>query len=281
MSPPELKRLSDAAHFMDGHCRHQPAKLWFASTDKDTARADIASIWKRITRQQREYSLPQHSVLVFEGVAGHLHAHIIFVGNRDIARHLKASAVFGAIVHIQPVTDLHGLVRGYLAKERTPQAGYGRNHILGWRRLGSHRLDGGDDRVRLSKALERDAIAARQIEPWQHSNASRSAQRKPYRLRRLCSRKAPRLAGQLPLLPELDRPVSRLHDFGGGFIPPAVALELEFRRRQLGLSQKEYAAIIGVSQGQFANAIRGHDPISSFAINRAREILFREGTSYC
>jgi hypothetical protein len=41
-------------------------------------------------------------------------------------------------------------------------------------------------------------------------------------------------------------------------------------QRQHGLSQVQFAARLGISQGQCANAIRGHDPISSFAVNRAR-----------
>jgi hypothetical protein len=70
------------------------------------------------------------------------------------------------------------------------QAGYGRQHVLGGRLRGSHRLDGGGDRVRLSRDLERDAISAGYVEPWQHTNARRSAERKAYRLRRLYPRKA-------------------------------------------------------------------------------------------
>ena len=101
----------------------------------------------------------------------------------------------------------------------------------------------------------------------------RSAGRKRYRLRRLYPHKAPRPAGQLPLLPELNRPVTRLRDFGGGRIPPAVAVEIEFRRKQRGLTQREVAASIGRSQGQLANALRGHDPISAATVNRLRELL--------
>ena len=82
-----------------------------------------------------------------------------------------------------------------------------------------------------------------------------------------------RLSGQIALLPEIERPVSRLNQFGGGFIPPAVALEIEHLRNQSGLTQRELAARIGVSQGQLANALRGHDPLSSFAVNRLRETL--------
>lgn len=47
---------------------------------------------------------------------------------------------------------------------------------------------------------------------------------------------------------------------------------MEHRRRQLGLSQRDLAARIGISQGQYANAIRGHDPLSAFAVNRLRDV---------
>jgi hypothetical protein len=218
--------------------------------------------------------LPQYSVQVFEGAGGGLHAHIVFVGNSDMARRLKGSAVFGSIIKVAPVNDADGLVRRYLAKERTPQAGYGRNHVLGGRIRGSHRLEGGGDRVRLSEALERDAIHAGRVEPWQHAYARRSDGRKPYRLRRLLTRKALRLAGQILLpLHEIKRPVSRLHHFGGGYIPPAVAREIEFRRRQRGITQRQLAALVGRSQGQIANALRGHDPLSAAITHRLHEIL--------
>jgi hypothetical protein len=142
--------------------------------------------------------------------------------------------------------------------------------MLGGRIKGAHYLPGGGDRVRLSRELERDGVVAGYIEPWRHTNARRQTQRKPYRPRRLL-RTAPRLAGQIPLLPEIEQPPSRLHQFGGGKVPPAVALEIEHRRNWHGLSQRELAARIGVSQSQYANACRGHDSISAFCVNRLRE----------
>jgi hypothetical protein len=209
-------------------------------------------------------------VVVLE-TRGGLHAHITFIGTRDIARHLQNSSVFAELIDVRPVTDPNGLLR-YLSKERTPQAGYGREYLLGGRLKGSNRLEGGGDRVRLSRELERDAIEAGYVEPWRHSNARRSPERKAYRPRAL-TRRAPRLAGQISLLPELDRPVSRLYQFGRGYIPLSVALEIEHLRNRHGLSQRELAARIGVSQGQYANACRGHDPLSAFAVNRLRETL--------
>jgi hypothetical protein len=268
---PELNRLSDAVHFMEIQCQPRRAVLWLATTARATSRSLIADVWKRITRLQGACGLRCYSVLTFENSGG-IHAHIVFIGTRDIARRLKESKQFGEMVDLRPVTDPNGLVRKYLAKERTPQAGYRRAHVLGGRIQGSHKLPGGGDRVRLSRELERDAIEASYVEPWTHTNAHRSTARKPYRPRPL-TRRAPRPAGQLPLLPELERPVSRLREFGGGFVPPAVALEIEFRRQRLGLSQRQVGNMIGRTQGQLANALRGHDPISVTAINRLRDVL--------
>jgi hypothetical protein len=129
-----------------------------------------------------------YSVITFESRGG-LHAHITFLGTRDIAKRLKQSARFGELLDIQPVTNPNRLTRKYLAKERTSQAGYGRERIFGGRIRGSHRLPGGGDRVRLSRELERDAIEAGYVEPWQHSNAKRSAEEKHYRSRPCSSRR--------------------------------------------------------------------------------------------
>jgi hypothetical protein len=59
-------------------------------------------------------------------------------------------------------------------------------------------------------------------------------------------------------------------------VPPAVGIEIEWRRRQLGLSQVNLAAMIGRSQGQLANALRGHDPISGTVVNRLHDVLIPE-----
>ena len=191
---PELNRLCNAVRFMELHCEHcehcqrSRVGLWLATTARATPREAIADIWKRITRLQGSCGLRQYSVITFEGRGG-LHAHITFLGTRDIAKRLKQSARFGELLDIQPVTNPNRLTRKYLAKERTSQAGYGRERIFGGRIRGSHRLPGGGDRVRLSRELERDAIEAGYVEPWQHSNAKRSAEEKHYRSRPCSSRR--------------------------------------------------------------------------------------------
>jgi hypothetical protein len=256
---------------MEKHCRPRKSRLSWVSIHKASSLELISEVQKRITRLQKN-RVPPYSVTVFE-TRGGVHAHIVFIADCAgvIADTLSRSKKFGHLTKVEHVYDAQGL-RKYLSKERTPEAGYGREYMFGGRLKGSHRLPGGGDRVRLSRELERDAIEARYVEPWPHSNARRAKYRKDYRPRQLKHR-APWLAGQIPLLPEFDRPVSRLRQFGGGFVPPSVALEIEHHRHRHGLSQREIAARIGVSQGQYANACRGHDPLSAFAVNRLRDVL--------
>lgn len=271
----EIERFSGAAHFMQKYLRSvsvsiPDAKLFYLTTEKGLSRDRIAKIQKRISRLQSERDFFAYNAWIFE-TRPKLHAHFLFVGDSAVVARLEAG-VNGAIIKIKPVDNLDKLILGYHAKERTPQAGYRRGHQLGGRIIGSHKIDGGGDRVRLSIELERDAIEAGLVEPWQHTNAKRKTDRKEYRMRPLTAR-APRLSGQILLFPEMAKPIARLQAFGGGYIPRAVAAEIEFRRQQHGLSQRQLGSLIGVSQGQLANALRGHDPISAPVVNRLRDVL--------
>ncbi|WP_319798565.1 hypothetical protein [Nitrobacter sp.] len=272
----ELKRLRGAIRYTTLHCRRGRSELWWLTTNKRSSRELIADTWKRVGRLQKRFDLPAYSVLVFETSNG-LHAHVIFIGNETIAHRLRGAS-FGTFVKVDRVHDAQGLERAYLAKERSPQAGF-RQHGLGGRLRGSHRLEGGGDRVRLSRDLERDAVEAGVIDRWQHSNAKRSTERRSYRPRKLTSRKVLRLAGQLSLFPELERPVSRVKDYGGGIMPRAVAYETEFLRRQRGWTQAELGLRIGRRQPHVANVLRGHDPLSRSAANRLRDALLKGSTT--
>jgi hypothetical protein len=265
----ELKRLNGAVHLMKRRVRVE-GEFWWLTTPKGSTRDEIAAVQKRITRLQVARGVYGYNATLFE-TRPKLHAHIVFVGTIEIAEALKRLAICRDC-DIAPAPNIDELVKGYLAKERTPQAGHRRSD-LGGRIGGSHRLEGGGDRVRLSRELERDAIEAGLVRPWQHTNARRSTARKQRRRQRIPSRRAPRLAGQLLLFPELSKPVARLRSFGGGHVPPSVAVEMEFRRRRIGLTQSRLGELIGLSQGHLANCIRGHDPISARLMNRLRNAL--------
>jgi len=225
----EIKRFDGVVHFMKKkHCTGG-RQLWWVSVAHGSSREFIDKVWKRITNLQRDNRLPPYRAMTLEARGG-LHAHIAFVGNRNIADRLKGSAALGGAINVGKVYNSAGLAQGYLAKERTPQASF-RRPLLGGRIKGSHRLEGGRDRVRLSDPLKHDAIAAGYIQPWARDNAKRKPDRKGYRLRSSGPlARAPRESGQLLLFPEFSKPVARLQAFRGGRMPPAVAAEAEFRR---------------------------------------------------
>jgi hypothetical protein len=170
-----------ALHLMKKRVRVEGEIRWL-TTPKGSTRNEIAAIKKRITRLQGDRGLYCYSAWIFE-TKPRLHAHIVFIGNLEIAAALKRSAVCcGCDVDL--VSDRWRKTTS--PKEHTPQAGYGRSD-LGGRIRGPHRLEGGGDRVRLSREFERDAIEADLVMDRRHTNAKRKAfeERKERRLQRL------------------------------------------------------------------------------------------------
>lgn len=272
----EVKRIFGGVHCM----LHRRRQLWFATLGdglqqmpSGEARAVVDNFLKALVVKQGKHGLPQHWVLVWE-CGGGLHSHIVFIANKGIVDSLKVSSRFGQFLHIRWAYSPGSLPR-YLSKERTSQAQYAIGPFIGGaRKRGSHQLPGGGDRVRLSKALKADAIAARYVEDWAPTNAKRSEIRAPSRPYRLRLGKAPGLTPQqIPMFPELEKPPVRLRDFHGGTPTPAQIEELEFRRKRLGLSQRQVAALAGIKQPHYANVVRGHDSMSRFAARQLREAL--------
>ena len=258
----------------------QRKQIWLATLgdglielNHDTSRNIIAMFEGRLATLQKKHGLNQYRVSVHECARG-LHAHILFLGNKNIISQLQHSSAFGQFLDVRSVYDLDGLARRYLVKERTPQAQYAVGHMLhGSRSAGSHKLPGGGDRVRLSEMLRYDATAAGYVQPWKKTNAKRCAERKPYRRRPIVKWKALQPTGQLELFPEIADQPTRLKNFNAGTLSPSVALELEFHRRQCGLSQRELGKLAGLSQPQIANVVHGRFGLSRSATNRLKEAL--------
>ena len=250
------------------------------------ARREFGRFKSQLGQAQKRAGYPQYCVEVLE-VTGGLHGNCIFVGDETIARRLCRSFSqymqggygVGEGYGMQPVYDAAYLASRYLSKERTPQA----NYALGWnpqtRERGSHRMEGGGDRVRLSAALKADGIAAGAIEPWQATNARRL----PFvamkviitpSLAEKANEPALKPVGQLSLFPELERPITRLTDFTAGILSPSASLELEHRRKRLGLSQSQLGEKAGLSQPQIANAVHCRFGLSRQAAHRIKAALF-------
>lgn len=242
------------------------------------AREELGRFKSQLGQAQKRAGYPQYWVEVLE-VTGGLHGNPIFVGDETIARRLCRSFSkymqngYGGEGHaMQPVTDAMKLASRYLTKERTIQA----NYALGWshrtRMKGSHRMEGGGDRVRLSKALEAEALAAGAIQPWQRTYARRSTFMSVAVVE--APETAPKPIGQLYLFQELERPIARLADFTAGILSPSASLELEHRRKRLGLSQSQLGRLAGLSQPQIANAVGRKFGLSRHAANRIKAALF-------
>lgn len=280
LSTQECQRVNGGIAFMEKAVgRSRSIGLYWVCVSKPTkgktVRELAGDIWKRIRRLQIDDGLKPYILLVFETKGPHL----VYLGSDEIQQRLRRHRFDGDVV-FDPVTDAETLRRGYLVKERTVQANYKRQRFFrGGRIKGSHKLPGGGDRVRLTGELTHDAIAARYIDPWPKRYAKRApaTARKDYRPRPIVKR-ACKPSGQIPLLPEIERPVSRLRDWCGGIMPRTVARECEHMRGRYELAQRQLAALIGVEQPTYANAIAGRYRLSPFAARRLRDVLLKKGS---
>lgn len=181
LSKEEVRRLCDSIEFMS----RTTLPLYWAVLGDDAldmssgdARKEFGRFKSQLGQTQKRKGYPAYYTEVLEAQGG-LHSNLVFIGDEKLALSLLRSfpslmrSGYGQGNAMQCVYDISYLTRRYLAKERTTQA----NYALGWnqqtRARGSHRIEGGGDRVRLSKALEADAIAAGAVEPWKKTNARR------------------------------------------------------------------------------------------------------------
>ena len=214
---------------------------------------------------------PRYHVEVLEG-SPTVHSHIVGPtpkGTRpkDVIERLEKSAVYGEGIGGGVVYDPPGFVN-YLRKQATPQAHYAAGRSFR-RDRGPHVLgDGGGDRVRMSRQLEADLVGEGIVPP----------RRRTYRKRGLKPplRGLVELETQLPLFPHLAKPISWVREFDHGIASPSVALEIEFRRKQLGLTQAQLATRAGVSRPTLANLIAGRFGFAAWPAARLRDVLLVE-----
>lgn len=257
---------------------------------------------KRITKEQGRAGIPQHLLEVIEllGSAG-FHSHLVCIGNAKMLGHLRNSEWLAPYTvgsnAIRYITERNGGWIGvfrYLSEERTNPANRSRFRAVGLPpRKPATKLTGAGDRVRISDALKSDLIKGSHIRPFTATPWKRKAlvgvTATPFsphvekRLRReaaLSRSEQSRaihittmsLAGQISMFPD-ERPVTRIRDYGGGFMPPSIAEKIEHHRRRLGFTQAQLAALVGICQPTFSNVIKGVYPLSGWAANRLREVL--------
>ena len=257
---------------------------------------------KRITSVQHDAGIPKYLLEVIEllGSAG-FHIHIVCLGNEKVIATLRRSEWLAPYTvgpdAIQDITERKGGRNGvfrYLTKERVAPANRSRYSTIGLPpRKPATKLPGAGDRVRVSEALKSDLFEGNLVRPfkatnWQHQPliGIRSTPFSPHVQRRLKKEAAQveleqspaihvtkiTISGQISMFPD-ERPVTRIRDYGGGFMPPSIAAKIEFHRRRIGFTQAQLAALIGICQPTFANVLAGRYPLSGWAANRLRETL--------
>lgn len=294
----EIRLMRRAAKIMRTDGRKPGVRIYYITIGDDLVRMDYAQrleifseFLKRITKLQGRAGIPQYAMMIFELLGGiGLHAHMLILADDDMIEKMRNSEMMKPYCQgpkaIRRVYDSDGL-ESYFGKERITQA----RNMNGQRtkRRPPTALPGVGDRVRLSAKLEAKAIEKRIIAPGWKTNWNRKKLIGVYdtplskgELKRQAKAAATtiqpirittmKLSGQICMFPD-ERPVTSLRDYGGGFMPIALAGKIEFHRKRLGYTQTQLAALIGICQPTFANVLAGRYPLSPWAANRLRETL--------
>lgn len=278
----EIILASDALHFLretrrplvwlvlEAHDEGEHSARWLA----DRLKNDVGQI-------QRRFGAPRYVVELLEGACA-VHSNLILpvprgLAARSLIERVARSGVYGDHAKGQLVRDVDGLM-GYLSKEATPEAHFAFGYQFR-REKGSHPLgDGGGDRVRLSRDLEHDMLAAGKMQPRTRTYRKRGLVQAPEPIRRPVEVVEPASGVvpdpvQLPLFPHIERRAIRLRDLAHGRAPITAAQEMRVRRLRAGWTQAALAERIGVSRSHLVNFERGRFGLSGQAVARLRELM--------
>lgn len=265
---PEIAIVAAATSYLEQHFPKEAVFVTVEAHDQDerTARALIRKVKSDICQLQARAGLPKYCIEVLEAKHS-VHSHLIAVLPFEDAKRLENYSYGGNITRrgIRAVTDMSGLT-DYLLKEIVKPSP---------KPLG----EGGGDRVRLSKALRAELVAAGLI-PADVKSTYASRSLKPLKpvvpmaaVVEAAVASPPQPVSQAPA-PSDPKQVELFPD-----LPPRVDLFalLEATRRAMRLPQRAVASDIGITQGHYANSLRGHDGLGKDARRNALEWLSRHG----
>jgi hypothetical protein len=270
LHPEEVRRLSEASHFIE----HRGLSA-FLTIEPDAAVREVADkVKNHVVTFQRRNGCPAYWVEVLEPSPS-LHVHLIVAAPyrrlRDLIHRLSASSLFGERIEAKRVYDMTGLAH-YLSKLATPQAHYAAGFVF--RRVkGSHVMQG--DRVRLSRELEHDMLAAGAIRPFVRSYARRLP-KAPTLLAELEVRYRDSLFDEpLPVLAAPPRPKSaprKREKIAPPSLPLAYAPSIADLLVALGQTHEAIAERVGLSRPQTTNIICGRFGASRPIVRRVLEL---------
>lgn len=248
--------------------KHFPKEAVFVTVEAhDVSEREARNLFRKvksdISQMQARAGVPKFLVEVLEAKHS-VHSHIVAVLPFEVAKRLENYSYGVNITRkgVGAIYDMAGLRDYYLVKElliETPVP------------LG----EGGGSRVRLSKALRAELIAAGLIPAnTKQTYATRSLKPVPV---------APVIEAAVVLSPQPASPALDRNDpeqvelFPD--LPPRVDLIalLEETRLALGLPQRAVASNIGVTQSHYANFLRGHDGFGKDARRNAWDWLSKHG----
>jgi hypothetical protein len=293
----EILILLNALRYMDRIAGPGEA-IWWATVGDDLYGLDYAERWqavseiqKTITKYQTRRGIKPNWITVHELIPS-LHSNILFQSTPQLADRIHEINLpyMQAEKAMQPVPNVFG-VTGYLSKERTSEAD-GSNvmqtikqaHSRNGQQLASRqpvtpreiRTFIGD-RIALSNKLKKDLIRGKVIDPFKATNWDRKNlvgyTGKDWEIPEKRPETKPIEIGQLDLFPQLLEPPARLRQHVSGILSRSAAMEIEFKRTQARLTQRQLGAMVGLSQPQIANAVRGRFGLSRSATARMQRAL--------
>lgn len=292
LSPDEIRLASEAGHMIEA----LGLPLFYAVlADQYGAererRALVRELKSDIVQAQRESGVPPFWLEMQEGRPA-WHSNLLFPlgagAGRLVTRICRSKLYPGDLLDIQPANGSDWFV-GYCSEERAPQARYLGGITMHRRLSGSHpNGGGGGDRVRVSKALEAELIAAG-VDRWKKTYASRTL---------------PAPSSAMPSWPIIEAPAPAVVDANGQlflFSPkeaptmagssasssgnnrerpklPIPTLPLDFPPTVpellpiLGPTHGKIAERIGLSRQQVTNIIQGRFGISRPVARRVLEL---------
>jgi hypothetical protein len=271
LHPEEVRRLSEAGHFIE----RRGLSAFLTIEPDDTVREVADKVKNHVVTFQRRNGCPAYWVEVLEPRPC-LHVHLIVAAPdrrlRGLIHSLSASSLFGERIEAKRIYDMTGLAH-YLSKFATPQAHYAAGFVF--RRVkGSHIMQG--DRVRLSRDLERDMLAAGAIRPFARSYARRLP-KAPALLAALEVRYRDSLfdGDLLPVLAAPQRPKAPLRKRDKiplPSLPLAYPPSIVDMLAGLGPTHEAIAERLGLSRPQATNIICGRFGISRPVARRVLEL---------
>lgn len=276
--------VTAALHGIPEHERHEvhdKLKSRVATYQRRAGMSRVLWLEVRETLTELGYSLHVHLLCVFPNVEWR-DKFVASVNGSKAYRRLGESAVLAVAI----VTAEHwDKFPSYFTQETTMQAWFSAKKSFP-KPQGPFPFDG--DRVIASRAVEDAAVRSGRFESWRRTNVSRKPKPAPAAAaaapKAISAPEPPKLTVVAsnevvaePVQLSFFAEVTRLEHYTGGVMTCAVAEQIRFHQKRLGLSDDALAAALGISRPQLVNARQRRFGLSLQPALRLRQVLLGAG----